>query len=100
MEINKDELKDLYKDADSRLNTVVSPDKYEFWRMLRKIHGDYYPDLPTPSKPVNLVDKKFVAYVEEKWGIKIHLDPQTGGILADHTIMDEEKYLLAILKFK
>jgi hypothetical protein len=93
--MNDNEMKDLYKDADSRLNTIVAPDKYKFWTMLRRIRDEYAGD----NANLTVVDVDFKTYLENKWGLRIHIDEATGGVMADYTIIDEGKYMLALLKF-
>jgi hypothetical protein len=91
-----DDLKDLYTTTDARLNTVVAPDKYEYWTMLRKIRTEFAND----NANLSIVDKQFTDYLEEQWGIKLRIDLDTGGVTSDYTVVDETKYMLAILKFK
>ena len=93
--MNDDEMKDLYTTADSRLNAVVAPDKYEYWRMLRNIRDEYAGD----NANLTIVDVDFKTYLEDRWGFRIHIDEKTGGVMADYTVVDEAKYMLALLKF-
>lgn len=87
-----DELKDLYNDRDSRLNTVVAPDKYRYWRMLREIKAEHE-RLDIDDKPT------FEQYTLDTYGIQMFNDQESGYISANMQVVDEQKYLLAVLKF-
>jgi hypothetical protein len=66
----------------------------ELWMMVRQARSDYY-DLIRDVVEFNFTEQDFAYYMEQNWGIKVH----TGPRLSDHTIVDEQKYTMFVLKY-
>lgn len=87
-----DDIKDLYNNTESRMNAVVADEKYHYWKMLLKIKHEFMKD---PDEFVDLP-----SYTREKYGIQMFLDEDSQYISPFFDIVDEKKYLLALLKFR
>jgi hypothetical protein len=80
---------DLYRDRDSRLNTVVGDGK-TYWAML----GNIAREVAGPDNPHGI---HIQAWCETHYGFRMVYD-QDGGITADHEVLDSQKYTLCVLK--
>ena len=78
----------LYSTPEERLNTVIG-ESGRWWDMLRKAQLEYK---LTGADPVD-----FQFWITEHYGLKIYYDYD--GILPNHDVIDEQKYLLFKLKF-
>jgi len=80
---------DLYKDADTRLDTVVG-DRKAYWRMLGRIVAEAGgPDNPEPMH--------IQQWCESRYGFRLIYD-EDGGITGEPEILDSQKYTLCLLK--
>jgi len=66
----------------------------ELWMMVRQARSDYY-ELVRDVVEFNFNELDFAHYMEQNWGIKINTGPRLG----DHTIVDEKKYTMFVLKY-
>ena len=71
-----------------RINTIVGDDG-RWWELLRRAELDYR---ATGGDKAN-----FQFWITEHYGIRIYYD--TDGILPNHDIVNEEKYLFFRLKY-
>lgn len=71
-----------------RINTIVGDDG-RWWEMLRKAQSEY------SALGGDKADFQF--WITEHYGIRIYYDYD--GILPNHDIVDEQKYLLFKLKY-
>jgi hypothetical protein len=87
----------LYANAHARFDTVVGENQY--FAFLRKIREEF--DLRTPydSYAYEFDQGDFERYVLENYGIRITFDVTYSAITADYTVVNEQKYLIAVLKF-
>ena len=79
----------LYKDSAARFDTVVG--KNEYFILLRKMREEYN-ELDTGPMP-------FEEYALEQYGLQVVFDVTYSVVTSDHKIVNEEKYLLARIKF-
>ena len=79
----------LYKDSAARFDTVVG--RNEYFILLRKMREEYN-DLGISPIP-------FEEYALKKYGLRVMFDVTCAVVTSDHEIVDEEKYLLARIKF-
>lgn len=86
----------LYRDADARFNTVVG--KHDYFELLRRIRSEFDGRmLDSYSYEFNQGD--FLRYTEEHYGIQPMFDTTYQAVTGEFNIVDEQKYLLAKLKF-
>jgi len=78
----------LYTTPQDRVNTVLGDDG-NWWDMLRKAELDY--------RATGLPKADFQFWITEHYGLRIYYDYD--GILPNHDIVDEQKYLLFKLKY-
>ena len=71
-----------------RINTLTGVESH-WWEMLRKAQVEYSKTKGVPSE--------FQFWLEELYGLKIYYDYD--GILPNHDIVDQKKYLLFKLKY-
>ena len=78
--------RDLYKDRDTRLDTVVGDDR-DYWAMLGRILLD------AKGRDVRMQD-----WCEREHGFRMVYDDD-GNITAEPDITDPQKYMLCVLKY-
>ena len=78
--------RDLYRDRDARLDTVVGDDR-DYWAMLGRILQD--------AKDRN---KRMQDWCEQEHGFRMVYDDE-GNITAEPHITDTQKYMLCVLKY-
>jgi len=89
-----DDNEQYYVDNAARLNTIFGGDRAKHWRMIRECRDtEFY--LTDTTKTAWML---FFAHMKNKWGIQLANDPE-GNIVADIIIVDEQKYLLFLLKY-
>ena len=76
---------DLYRDRDSRLDTVVG-DGAAYWAMLGRIMLDHP------------VERNFRDWCEDQYGFRLIHD-ENGNITGQPEIIDAQKYMLCVLKY-
>lgn len=84
--MSKDE---YYNTPEARLDTVLGDHK-KFFDLLRRIRPEY--DSDPDSVP------GFSDWLLERYGIQLEYNTE-GRITANHAIVDQNKYLVAILKY-
>lgn len=84
--MSKDE---YYNTPEARLNTVLGDHK-KFFALLRKIRPEY------DSDPASVPG--FADWLVDRYGIKLVFN-NDGRITADYTIVDQNKYLVCMLKY-
>ena len=87
---------DLYRDRDTRLNTVVG-DGAAYWAMLSRI-ADEWPGLVRGSHGVTIDARAFGDWCEKHHGFRAVYD-SGGGITGKPDIIDPHKYTLCVLKY-
>jgi hypothetical protein len=89
---NNDSLKNLYATAEDRMDTMLDRRHVGFWLMIRK------------AKPPGVGDPHLIAkYMLDEFGIKLTVTTNDFGALGyapEAHIVDEQKYLLFLLKYQ
>ena len=80
---------DLYKDRASRLDTVLGQGK-TYWLILGKIREEFQSD--------RMMDGDWVNRCVDQYGFR-PIYSEDGGITGRPDIVDEQKYLLCVLKY-
>lgn len=88
--------RDLYRDRDARLNTVVGEEK-GYWAMLSRI-ADEWPGLERGGHGVTIDSQAFGDWCEEHFGFRAMYNSD-GGITGQPNIIDPQKYMLCVLKY-
>lgn len=71
--------------------------RYEYWAALRKLKAIYVDELHKGEIEVDINMEAFAKYVEEKYGLRMHL---AGGAITDKfDIVNEGLYAFFILKY-
>ena len=83
---------EYYNSAEARLDTVAGRNTY--WLRLKSANQEYYSKRGIPTGATLL---SFEDYMKEMYGIVVESDRE-GKILPTHTIVDEKKYLIFLLK--
>ena len=87
----------LYSSSEARFNTVVG--QHDYYKLLRRIREEF-DSLPTlDSYAYEFDEEQFIKYVKENYGILCMFDNTYQAITSDFNIIDEQKYLIARLKF-
>ena len=82
---------DLYSTSENRLNTVLGDNK-QYFLLLRKIRQEFLLENP------DLTIKQFEEYVSARYGIVMKFDSD-GNLLSEYSISNQERHLVALLKF-
>ena len=82
-------INDNYTTQAARLNTIIG-DAGQVWAMVSKAKYEY--DLTDFPK------ETFYVWLKETYGIKLHFEPD-GALSLSNEIINEEKYLIFLLKF-
>ena len=90
---SKDE---YYNTAAARLDTLIGGDSSHYIRLRRC--KEYYDQL-ADAVPVGQGFLTFNDFMREWYGVKMQLDTGDGGISLDYEVLDEQKYLVFMLKF-
>lgn len=69
--------------------------RFKYWQTLKNLREEYLKE--TQNSPYNLEPQVFLAWVEERYGIKPKLFDS--HITDDYDIVDEKKYMMYILKY-
>jgi hypothetical protein len=90
---SKDE---YYETQERRLDTIIGGDSGHYIRLRRC--KEYYDNL-ADAVPIGQGFLTFNDFMREWYGVKMQLDTGDGGIALDYEVIDEQKYLLFMLKF-
>ena len=85
------ELDGYYQDRNSRLNTVIGNDS-QIWRKIVAARDDYHSQYGTQSSP-----EYFNLWLINEWGIELKFE--AGMVSLNSQIVDEQKYILFLLKY-
>ena len=88
--------RDLYRDRDARLDTVVGDDG-AYWAMLSRI-VDEWPGLERGRHGITIDSQAFGDWCEEHFGFRAMYNSD-GGITGQPNIIDPQKYMLCVLKY-
>ena len=91
--MSKDE---YYNTPAARLDTIIGGDSNHYIR-LRRCKEEY--DRLAYVVPVGQGFLTFEDFMRVWYGVKIIMDTNDGGISLDYKVLDEQKYLVFILKF-
>jgi hypothetical protein len=69
--------------------------RWDFWEALKQIRQEFLETLPTSVDQLNLIE--FSKYVEENYGLKIHIIDEK--ITDKYEIVDEKLYVIFLLKW-
>lgn len=90
-------MKDEYYDTSAaRIDTIIGGDTGHYIR-LRKCK-EYY-DTLADAVPIGQGFLTFEDFVREWYGVKMVMDTGDGGISLDYEVLDQQKYMLFVLKF-
>jgi hypothetical protein len=88
----------LYANSQARFDTVVGT--HDFFEMLKKMRVEFDRRVICGSSLHYEFDIDiFNRYIEEHYGIRLLMQEDKMFVAEDHIIVDEDKYLLARLKF-
>ena len=94
---------DLYKSAEDRANTAFDPNAelYRIHKCLKKSRDYWSTEVYTVPSPLDTYHKKFYAWLLEEYGLELQLHDSLGvsGIVG-HKVVDEQKFLMFMLKFQ
>lgn len=94
---------DLYKSAEDRANTAFDPDAelYRLHKCLKKSKDYWSTEIDSTPCPINEYNTKFYAWLLDEYGLELQLHDSNGvrGIVG-HKIVDEQKFLMFMLKFQ
>jgi hypothetical protein len=89
---NNDSLKDLYTTPEDRIDTILDRSDVAFWRALRKLKSQ-----------LDLGGLVFQDFLLEEYGIKLTMTSNENGhegYVPKAEIVDEQKYLMFLLKYQ
>jgi len=87
---------DYYQSVDDRIDTMVGDiDTVQYFTRLKNCKKTY--DQLADEVEIGQGFLTFEDYVREYWGIKIAIDRD--GIAGEMTVVDEQKYIMFVLKF-
>lgn len=91
MDNNNDELKNLYSTTEDRIDTLLTRDHADFWIAVRTAMSGMKFDSPSEIR----------AHLLEEFGIDLTYTEGSGayGFLPEARIVDEQKYLIFMLKY-
>jgi hypothetical protein len=90
---SKDE---YYNTPAARIDTIIGGDSSHYIRLRRC--KEYYDNL-ADAVPVGQGFLTFEDFIREWYGVKMVMDTGDGGISLDYEVLDEQKYLVFMLKF-
>ena len=88
--------KEYYNTPAARLDTIIGGDSSHYIR-LRRCKEEY--DGLAAAVPVGQGFLTFTDFVHEWYGVRMVIDTGDGGIGLDYEVVDEQKYLVFVLKF-
>lgn len=92
-----DTAKDEYYDTpEARIDTIIGGDTKHYVR-LQRCKAEY--DRLADEVPVGQGFLTFDDFVQDWYGVKLHLNTQDGTFGLDYTVLDERKYTVFLLKF-
>ena len=91
--MSKDE---YYNSPAARLDTIIGGDSSHYIR-LRKCKEEY--DRLAEAVEIGQGFLTFEDFMREWYGVKMIMDTGDGGISLDYEVINEQKYMLFILKF-
>lgn len=74
------------------MTTDQYQDKYNYWMRIRRANRDFTKESGIHSLP------PFIQWMKDQWGIEINYE--MGSYTAFYTVLDEQKYILFLLKYK
>jgi hypothetical protein len=80
----------IYDTQENRLNTILDGKNSEMWRMITNARKDWQ---------LRYDGDTFWDFLEQESGICVSLD-SNGFLLLPATIVDQEKFLIFVLKYK
>jgi hypothetical protein len=80
----------IYSTKEERLNTILSPENSDMWRMISAARKDWNPVTTTGT---------FWDFLGREAGILVELD-ENGSIMLPATVIDQEKYLIFVLRYR
>ena len=88
--------KEYYNTPAARLDTIIGGDSSHYIR-LRRCKEEY--DGLAAAVEVGQGFLTFTDFVHEWYGVRMVIDTGDGGIGLDYEVVDEQKYLVFVLKF-
>ena len=85
-----------YNTPAARLDTIIGGDSSHYIRLRRC--KEYYDQL-ADAVPIGQGFLTFNDFMREWYGVKMVMDTGDGGISLDYEVVDEQKYLVFMLKF-
>lgn len=86
---------EYYSSAEARLDTIAGPGHQAYWIMIKSAYQEYR-NLVS-YEPGEAVLPGFKDYMRDTYGLRMNSD-EDGNVLPTYTILDEQKYLIFLLK--
>jgi len=87
---------EYYANSEARLDTIIGGDTSHYIRLRRA--KEYYDQL-ADAVPVGQGFLTFTDFLRNWYGVIMNADTGDGGFSLDYQIVDEQKYMVFILKF-
>jgi len=89
-------MKDVFSHIADQYPPELRRKKYQYWQRLTRANEDYRREYDHKN---DFAEEKidFGRWMRDQWGLKI--DMETEGITPYYTIVDEQKYLLFLIKY-
>ena len=89
-----EDLSRIYSTTEERLNTILDTRDSEVWRMIRTARKDW--EFERESR---IIQETFWDYLEREAGILVELNNH-GDIKLPAKVIDDEKFLIFVLKYR
>jgi hypothetical protein len=87
---------EYYRSHDDRLDTIIGGDTSHFRRL--KLCKDEY-DLLAHAVEVGVAFLSFNDYIQEYYGIRLSVADSGEAFGLDYVVLDEQRYVMFVLKF-
>ena len=88
--MSNDSLKNIYSTVEDRIDTILSTENSNMWRMISAARKDWNTVTTTET---------FWDFIGREAGISVELD-ENGSIMLPATVIDQEKYLIFVLRYR
>lgn len=88
---------EYYATDQSRLNTMAG-DIAQFWYKIKAARKEYM-DLGQKAAEAKVLFPEFIEWLEDTYGVLISMDSASGNYKLEPKIVNEQKYVVFILKY-
>lgn len=85
-----------YDENDSNIN--FRKNRWNYWAALKKARKEYLQDIGELDGQFDAFD--FDNWLSNNYGLKINVMDSTGNITDSYVVIDEQKYILFLLKYQ